>query len=433
MAALQAGQLLVVDDDLSPDADFAQIADALQVAGEDDAILVLEGTYAPFEIFDRSARIFGIGSERPIIEGSVKIAGQSLDQRVVLDGLTIRYTGVGLAIDQAQGPIWLEDLSIEVAPQIALPLPAVVIDDSANVMLSNVRAVPILDDTPLGTWGALIGDSVVHAYDSHFRASTSPLGTPIELPGLKLTGSFLFASGCTFVGADGLQASDSAAAGCAGAEDGSAAVVVDSSPLLASQFIYFGNSFVPGAGGSAADECPAGSDGTAIHVDGASSLEPLEIELGPRSYNVTPVVFPGEPLLATFHGSPGEFVASYLGIEPNPVFFPDVSGSFGALGSNLVFDAGLLDESGTLTIEVLSALPPDIDFVAAYGQGLFVSDVDGIVLGTPRAVLLASTVSLNRAPDQPSPAPTPGPWNDPAATQAAGAGPEQEGSAAALD
>ncbi|QDU65688.1 hypothetical protein [Engelhardtia mirabilis] len=389
-AALQSGQLWVVDDELAHGADFAQITEALAVATDDDAILVREGVYDSFELIDRGARIFSLANERPVVLGTVKVRGQRAGQSVVLDGLRVVAGGVGLLIDNAQEPVWLEDLLVQVYPQFHVPLPALVVYDCADVVMAAVHVGPALESTDVGTGGAQVTDSVLHIYDSHFEASASASATPVPLPGMSVGGSVVFASGTTFVGADGWSAALDGLGACTNAGDGQPGLIALSSKLLESEVKLIDCTFVGGEGGLGLGSCPAGEVGPAQSIAPESSVAELEVQLGARSYDVTSVIGQGQTGQIHFQGSPGEVVANYIGLMPNPVFQADVKGSFGALGSILVFQAGVLDGHGQLTQNLQLVLPHGFSYLDLYAQGIFVSFVDGIVLGTPRAVLFAA-------------------------------------------
>lgn len=387
LAAFGGGQVLVVDDDPTPGAQFSQIADALAVAGDDDVILVREGVYDGFSLLGQGASIFGVDLERPLVTGSIKIGGQDLGQPVVIDGLRVVHAGVGMVVSGTKDSVWLEDLTIEVSAQIAFPLPGLVIDDAADVVCADVQVVPSKGEGVGGNWGALVTDSILHAYDSLFEASTALEPSPVDLAGLRAVGSFVFASGTRFVGADGLAATDDGAGGCQPAESGHPALVLDDSSLLATEMVTLDCSLEPGTGGAEAGACSPAGDGEPFVILGSSTLDEVDVVLPARHYDVTSIVSSGQVAWIGFEGTPGEVVANYLGIVANPVFVPAFNGSFGSFGSIAPIAAGVLDASGTLAVPLSAQVPPGYAFVTLYAQGLFASDVDGIVLGTPRAVL----------------------------------------------
>lgn len=73
-APARAGEVWIVDDDASPDADFHAIQDAIDAAFPGDVVLVLNGSYAPF-VLDRELTILGYLKDEVSVVGTCRIVG----------------------------------------------------------------------------------------------------------------------------------------------------------------------------------------------------------------------------------------------------------------------------------------------------------------------------------------------------------------------
>lgn len=213
----------VVDDDAGAGVDFAAIQAAVDAAADGDTVLVKAGTYDPFAIVGKSLVVTGESGE--LVEVVAASTGlHAIEVRDLLSSQSVAIRGIQgvaegvtdsavLALDNNQGPVWIEDCEFALGASSPFVLhlgPMVEVASSTLTMLRCcVRGGPDLVGNPAVADTAMVAtQSALHLYDCLLVGGVGATGEPGLATdrgdsGLSLEDGFLFASGCTFEGGEG--------------------------------------------------------------------------------------------------------------------------------------------------------------------------------------------------------------------------------------
>lgn len=390
------GSLWVVDQASGSGTDFVELQPAIDAAAEGDAILVRSGVYPPFAIDGKALTLIADeGSDVQVrnlafAPYAARIANLSASQAVVLDGVDVAmvpfglFTVPGLSLEDNDGMVLLEDAVMRGAEFEA---GSVQIADCASVSL--VRCV-VRGGSNQGH-GLLASDSTVTAYNSQFSGSRGRNASSTSVAcvdpgrggdGAFLTGSSLYAAGCSFQGGEGAGAVDPASPlmGAAGGTGG------DGVRLSGSSFEWLDSTFVPGAGGLPSFSCPGGSDGTEVSSGPAASLETAGLF---RSLSVDSPVREGQPTTLTFRGDSFDFLVLSVSPEPFPGLpLPPFVGRLHVGSPSFLFKFGLLPLFGTKSATVSVDLVPGEDYARLFLQAAHFGLAGDFVLGSPTSLLV---------------------------------------------
>jgi hypothetical protein len=379
VAAAQGG-LWIVDDAGGPGSHFVTVQEAIIAAAEGDVILVRAGFYDPFTIQGQSLTVVADHGVFLNFNYTTQVRGLAAGQRVLLSGLYLGPTDLALEVQSNGGVVWLHDCRVEtdsIGHQEAHD--AAHVDDSATLIVS--RSQVFSPNQPGGGSGCLAQNSNLVAYDSQFG------GGVIDFPGegggrgLELSGGSLLAIGCHFSGGNGADGGDFGIC-IPGGDGGAGLALVDAGATLRECTASAGN------GGSAFGEpCGDGSPGTAISTAGSASVQTWMPAA--RHAQLPRVLRPGVPAAFGFDGEPGDLAIAVLGTGFGSLPFAPFAGAIVPTAPWFVLATVPLDGAGNGSLPVaVPTLPGGTPVVMLYGQALFHSPSEGLLLGTPFASAL---------------------------------------------
>ena len=385
-----AQDVIVVDDTAGSGADHSTIQDALDAAGDDDVILVREGTYASFTIDSKSAMVVADvrGTE---VAGTISIRYVDSNSRVVVSGFDVQSTaGTALDLFSCDGTVLLEDLNLTTSGT------AFSTNYGASVLWCE--AVVLSSCTIDSAGGGLGGDSGLYASTSNLHAyDTTTLGgrtsdsTPAK-PGLELENCDVFASNCTFTGGDGAAGESTIFQPCENGLEGGIGILAGPDGLFGlegSLVRLFDSAGVGGQGGKPSlPPCTKGAAGLDVFEDSASEVIDLAPTLDARRYEAPTPMRSGEAQVLSWFGSPGELAWGAYSATAAPFYLELFSGIYVPGTPNTLLFVGTIPASGQLDVPVTVDLPTGQSHVALWQQGLFFSFEDGFVLGSPRSGLI---------------------------------------------
>ena len=371
--------VLTVDDD-GP-ADFAQVRDAVLAAPEGATLLVRPGLYRGFVADGKGLQILGesgvlIGGSFTADIDTTMITNLAANQEFVLQGVELVAP---LRIQSNAGSVWVEDCLVSGSIASGFVASNTNVVDSASVVFRDCE----LRGIPAGTSGDIAGLSVsvvsqVHVFDSVMLGGTGGFdgGDGASVRG----GSFLFASGSTFDGGDGIDLGDFP--GCE--PDGLATCIggngvtlsLGSEAVLVNPTLSFGTG--PNAPGENLSIAP-GSSATVLHRS-------------PRRVSVPGPLTAGQPTTIELEGSANEVAVILYSDGMGGLYLPGFLSSL-VLASPLLSLAPLvLDPAGSASLMLVPALPPGTLSRTLFVQPLFFdpSGVPGsqVTLGAGTAVTI---------------------------------------------
>lgn len=351
-------------------ADFFDPQSAVDAASDGDLIYVTGGAYAALSIDGKSvtlqatgiATIASLGFFNPE-EPAVSVSNLSADQTVYLRGFQIEqlgyYAGYSVLLSNNEGAIVLEDCQVAGAGR---PLEA---RNCQSLTLANCQVdaprswVEIVSGIFLGSLfyngiGALNSnlffyDCTIHGGDG-LAAGEQFLGPEFASVnsgnGVSLSGSVLFANGCTFVGGTG---PDSFKPFCSNGSSGGAGVLIDS----ASHADLLDCVTVGGTGGAGACDGPPGSDGSGVQALLGGSFS--ELAGTARRGSLAVSANSGGPFQVELQGAPGDlvFAAISSGFKA-PVGLPGGTNFVHVEAPFELLPLGVLLSSGEQTLDLFA-------------------------------------------------------------------------------
>jgi len=421
--------LFIVDDDGGPGVFATEIQPAIDAAAPGSTILVREGDYSHFRIFNKGMKVVAVEGDEVRVhfvdEHGIHVENVPSFQSVVLRGLDVvpdDATGIsgfdwGLYVKVAQGPVLVEDCSIGGKEGWNTSLGSITRgQDAAWVMnswaVTFVRCEIIggsgadtLDAVPgptqeyppgRGGWGLYVQDSTAYLYDSTFEGGH---GGSVLAPGntyawdgadgqsglIAQGTSFVYASGCTYVGGDGGQGmADVAPATCGDGGDADHGLHVVTATV---EFLDLDSTAIAGVAG--APGCASGSAG--VSAQGIEVLAGDYSALAGTAHGVEidATVESGGAVTIELRGEPGEMAFLLVG------FAPLAQWSQGLMGmlmpkSPLVIALGPMPVSGTMSLPLPIADVP-VSTATMFLQGAFQAADGSAVLGAPSALTVFNT------------------------------------------
>jgi len=400
-AAAQA-DLWVIDDDVGPGVDFATVQAGVDAAQSGDALLIRDGHYV--ETVKVTAKsLLVIAEPGAVIEHS---------SGVTVPAIEVSDLGAGQCVTVLGGQFLGPDPTAAQAPAIA------VTNCAGPVWCEGVDGY--------GRFG-------LEAVDSPFTAviGSALEGTPSTGLFLPAMGDALRASGTAtafvfdsaLIGAVGVGSGCTPGIGCqpAPANGGHGARLRDAARLAA-----FGSLVQGGFGGNGQFDCApnwapggGGDGGNAVFLDGPRAGAALfdceliaglggdgscvgmdaELVAGPgsswvtsgeaRSLSSTTPVREGETVALVFSGVPGDFVFGLAAPSPLLLELVGFVGPLAVAAPILIQPIGRLPASGTFELTwTVDTLPPELEVLVRYLQGLFVSTSGDLFLSAPTALVV---------------------------------------------
>ncbi len=371
-------QVVVIDAANGPGTDYTDLA-GIAAASDGDTVLIRGGVYVgPLTVDGKGLTIVADGSGVTIFEpglGATTVSNLAADQAVVLRGLKISSIGAVLTLSDNQGPVLIEDCTLEHTD----------FDFGANLRIENCDQVIVSGSDIYSASGypvaseVLVDGSSAWFYDTELRGDSS-LGATA---GLTAVSSEIFLSGCAVSGGGGEDgAFFSPPPFCNGQRGGDALV------MTASQATVLDTTLVPGAGGDPAPPfeptCTAGVSGDALVLDASSSMTNPS---GPALTAKTPSpVRSGEATTFDFEGEPSAILWFFVALDIGPPFANSLNfDGHVHLGGPPFARQGLgpIGASGTLSFSFPMPAFPGLDVVNVLLQPIQFSPTTGrLLVGT---------------------------------------------------
>jgi len=272
-------------------------------------------------------------------------------------------------LENNNGPVWLESLTVTGSADVGLQV----------LMCSAVIAARCNLNGPFGIFGpegpgidAL--DSSLYLFETTAQGTSFPPGSGSGEDGgdgVKVTNSFLFASGCSFKGGGG--ATGTGGLFSAGGNGGNGLVRIGGPVPQLLQTVLVG-----GPGG-------CGIKGGACGPSGEPAVGGYELVAGyARDYVLDSPATGGQTTTLNYAGKAGDFVFSLIGLSPSALYLPELAGPLVLPIPPLLISHGAADGAGQLQAVVsLPPLPPGFEAFTVYAQSAAVSTVGAAVLGAP--------------------------------------------------
>jgi hypothetical protein len=386
--SLFAADVLVVDDLPGPGVDFTSIQAAVNAAGPTDVIRVRPGSYSAFAIDGKSVSLMA-DAGTATASGESEIRNLASHQRVSIRGLDFDSDiGTALVAFSNAGSLWLDACDVTTSgPPIFTINDGVQFSSCASVVLSEC-------EIRSGVGGFFAGGgtglrafaSTVHLYDCLVVGGTVTEQLPGS-PGIGLSNSTLFASGCTVQGGSGGKGATNPSifVPCTNGATGGPGLQAATTGGGSSLARLLDCELLGGPGGAAGGPtCSAGAPGPDSTTGPGATITDLGLTWPARRYDITSPVFSGSSGKIHLRGTPGELSWAVFSVETSPLYFAPFQGTLALGGAPIYVYAGAIPPSGTLTLNVGITLPAGVEAALAYEQGLFFSLEDGFVLGTPR-------------------------------------------------
>jgi hypothetical protein len=346
--------------------DFTAIQPAIDAAAEGDTIVIHQSPapYAGFVINGKSLVIKEDVGHTVLIGGISIVLNISGAQSVTLRGLSIAH----LLLETSQGTILLEELSYQ---NPTLHDAEVEILSCASVVLSRCVLKGYVPTSIAGVPGLLISSSTVHAYETQAQGNHSLTTGGKGGDGSVVENSFLFASGGSFKGGQGADASTSSCSGSPGPGGDGLVTSGSSSVYMLGTFLWMGSPGMSCEGGGSAGEFWSG-------------IPPIQVAGYPRDYAISSLAVGGSTASVTYDGEAGDVVFSLVALGADPLFLLDLAGTLVTTIPPILVPHGPADAFGDLAVTVpLPALPPGIEAFSVYVQGAAISAVGAAVLAAP--------------------------------------------------
>ena len=358
------GQLWIVDKAGGPGFDFTEIQPAVDAAANGDTVLVRSGSYPGFTIDGKSLVVTRDGAS-PSATGFTVI-GLAAGQEVTVRGMNVTTC----TLELNDGPVWLESVTVLSEP-FFFSSPSVRVQACSAVIAARCSFTSggfFFADPGLNALSSNLYLFETTAQGTSFPWATGTLGGPGG-DGVKLTDSFLFASGCTFKGGKGATGG-----ACSPGGTGGSGLVCIGGPVP--QLLE--TALVGGTGGCGVDCGGCGPTGQPA-VGGYDLVAGFA-----RDYTLASPATGGQTTTLSYSGKAGDVVFSLIGLSQSALYLPALAGSLVLPIPPLLISHGAADGAGQLQVSVqLPPLPPGIEAFTVYAQSAAISAVGAAVLGAP--------------------------------------------------
>ena len=394
-------QVLVVDDSGGAGVDHTDLVSAIAAAADGDTLLIKAGTYSTFNpteflINGKAIALVAELNEVVNIASPVRVINLAAHQGVLLSGLNIAIVdaGTALTLSNNAGSVQVEDSVLSSGATVFPFLPAgngLKADSCASVIVARcaITGSSIAGGSP-GFHGSDLGSSNVCMYDCTTTGGAGGDGASIFQGGhgARLhAGSFLFASGTTFVGGQGGDGADEALfVPCTDGSPGGNGLLLDAGAPQASTLECTFTGGPGGAPGAGNPGCSPGATGSGLLVTSGSHTA---LTGTAHSFKTSSPVREGGVQTKVYEGVPGEFVFADLSPFQGFLYFPEFRGVL-TLGSPLfIFFEGNIPASGKLEKTfVINEMGPGVEGVHVYMQAGFFDLNAGIFQGAASSLTL---------------------------------------------
>lgn len=389
--AVSLGGVVVVDSLGAPPA-YPTIQAAVDSANEGDTVLVKSGTYAQFVIHAKSLTVVGDAGATVSIQSvgsveAVKVEALAANQHVVLRNLKIAHSGVdaGLVLDQCQGAVLAEDVSVSMG---TAPDPVA----GAAVRTSKLVASRCtFQGTDLSSGaGVLLESGSLAAYHCAVTGGKAAIlvqavpAPPPEKggPGISIdAGSALFSMGSSWTGGQGGDVyCNLLYGGCWYGGPGGDAIVLAQGGVL----VQLDSTVTAGLGGKGYWTYDGGMGLTVL--DWGGLIVPLAGSA--RSFQVTSPARSGQDVTVTFGGIVGDQVLMLLAMAPASIPMVGFHGVLGVGVPALAIPAGALNSANLSFPVTLPVIPGGAAAASLVVQAAFTDTTGATFLADPTAIVV---------------------------------------------
>ena len=380
----QAQNILIVDDDGGPDADFVRVDNATQAAAPGDIILVKDGNYEGGVLVDRPLTLIAETGATATIP--TLLIRNVPDGEIIISGITVAPTlGVTVEVFNVGASVFFQDCNLfgGVGVTHVGGGQGITVNDAAGVTLVNSRVLGGIDVLNEPATAMTSSNSTVVLFDTEILGAP---GNPAMLfvgageggIGYASNGSLTFVQGSTIVGGQG---GDSGAA-CQGGDGGPAVLLVSGAELRSLDSTLQG-----GAPGDSDPGCMA-APGMDVESDGGTFVPLPGIA---RTFDSPALLREMEAAAFQFEAPAGEMIIVgfdlapilplFLGGQPTPLLIRVPPPPFR-------LPLGAMPPAGTLTIPFTAGVLGAGQNSAAVQMQLASLTGSGFALGNPRHTVL---------------------------------------------
>jgi hypothetical protein len=385
----------VVDDDLGPGADFADIADAVAAAQAGDVVLIRPGAYGaagPLVLSTGLTRVASAGSGA-VTCGRAVVSGLPAGEELVVRGITfkgpVNPTDDIVSITANAGGVWFEECAF--GPAVAWSVFSIGPKTGVSVAGSSVILLrSSLTGGPIGSSSFVAGDGLTVAqdasaylYDCDVRGGQGFEGIAGG-NGASVLG-VLVASGTSFTGGQGAHSAWVSFVGCFKSAPGGAGLYIKGTAH------ELECSFQGGAGGAGSKCWGASPPGPPFLYAPGGWVFPVPGQI-PRSMSASSPVAEGGTVSVSLAGAAGDLVFLGFTAGQDAQFVPALHGALLLSQPITVVPAGVLAPDGTLELAFpVGLLPPGVEGLSLLGQSVFLSSAGPGFLGAGASVVVTDS------------------------------------------
>jgi hypothetical protein len=406
VATTASANVLVVD--ASGGGNYTQIQAAVDAAVDGDTILIESGSYSGFIVRGISLSIVGDTGSTVFITGTIVVKNLHAGQTVVLQDFqasvpsSLPGSQPALSLTNNQGSVRVEGCELQGGNEHC---GTVYLDGGAGILADSSSDVEVVDcigrgglsatdvnrDFAIGGAGVLATSSKLAAYNlqAFGGGGTTCCDGSSGGDGIQLSsGSFLFASYCQAIGADGTSAQLACSCGYGG-DGGNGMELDDASQAFVLGCVSHGGTYGHGAGGFGCLPSDGdGGPGVGEYVTSGCVLSHLTG--GARWMTAPSPVHAGTNAQLVLTGASGEHVTLYVSDATLARYIPGWNGELlvdprPPHGTSI--DLGTIPVSTMLTVQ-LPITDPGVPAKTLYLQAVFSNAQGNKLLGTPRSMVV---------------------------------------------
>jgi hypothetical protein len=408
LAAPLAARANVIVVDQGGGGSFTQIQPAIDAAADGDTILVESGSYARFQVVNKSLAIVGDSGATVHVEGTLSVIGLAVERVLVLENLTVAAPPPALAdnqhaivVSENLGRVRIQNCALSGAG--AAHCAALIVDGGDGVHCRQSADVALVGCTSVGGRGATDGNFTygsggagIFAGQSEMTVYDSVLvgGNGGECydgtwggPGIVLRAEGILC-GSKYQALGGLGGSSCGGCGCSyGGNGGDGTQVLERSILFRLDSSSFG---APGGHGNPGFSCTNvdGSSGHDYVISANSVLDPFAGQ-GRVMISASPV-HANSTLTLEFHGAAGEHVSLFASDAADARLIPEWNATLlldPRPPHGTTTNVGTIPGNGSLIVQIPIA-DPGVPSKILYFQPLFADAIGHKILGSPSSIVV---------------------------------------------